>query len=149
MPKKTGSSELARRFLAAIPKFTHTYFIECRERLLGSLEVASGARIGELAGTGHACLAGNMAIVTFCGGEGFEPPPNVAIGDVFVEHLNETSKTELGRLICVRGTTRGVAKVELEGALRAYWEAADFEMELGGEADGRRLDDRTTQLLGD
>ena len=43
-------------------------------------------------------------------------------------HLNETSKTELGRVICVRGTSRGPAKVQLERALREYWLAADFPM---------------------
>ena len=130
LPKTTGNSELAKRFLAVMPEEAYTDFIGKRDVLLGSLEIMSGARIGELADAqvAHGCLAGNMAIVTFVGGEGIETPPRVEIGDVFVEHLNETSKTELGRVICVRGTSRGPAKVQLERALREYWLAADFPM---------------------
>ena len=130
LPKTTGNAELAKRFLALVPEMAHTDFIGKRDVLLGSLEIMSGARIGELADAqaAHGCLAGNMAIVTFVGGEGVEKPPRVEIGDVFVEHLNETSKTELGRVICVRGTSRGPAQVQLERALREYWLAADFPM---------------------
>ena len=101
-----------------------------RERLMGALEICSGARIGELAGaqSGHGCFANNMAIVTFVGGEGIASPPRVCVGDEFVEHLNETSKTGLGRVMCVRGETRGPARVKLADALRAYWAATDMPM---------------------
>jgi len=138
LPKTTGNSELVRRFLETIGEMAYTPFIGARDALLGCCEVVGGERVSELCGaqTGHGVLANDMAIVTWEGGEGLKPPPRVAAGDVFVEHLNDTSKTELGRVICVRGESRGPARVRIEAALRRYWRVAKLPMAAEVRAGG-------------
>ena len=71
------------------------------------------------------CLfANHMAITTWVGGDGMVRPPNVSVGDVFVEHVNDTSKTVLGRVVCCRGESRGPARVHLAALPRDYWRLA-------------------------
>ena len=50
----------------------------------------------------------------------------VAEGDRFCEHDNETSKTDVPRVMCVVAKTRGLAAIDLGGALESYWKACNF-----------------------
>ena len=56
----------------------------------------------------------------------WDPPPGVVVGEKFCEHDNETSKTDVPRVMCVVGKTRGVAAIDLAGALEEYWEVCGF-----------------------
>ena len=79
-------------------------------------ECDTGARIGELAGAqvGHGVFADHYSIMRWAGehtnadGEvqRWDPPPGVSTGDIFCEHDNETSKTDVPRVMCVVGRTR-------------------------------------------
>ena len=48
------------------------------------------------------------------------------VGEKFCEHDNETSKTDVPRVMCAVGKTRGVAAIDLAGALEEYWEVCGF-----------------------
>ena len=138
LPKTTGTSELARRFFEVIPLEAHTEMIGLRESLTSECEVMFGDRIGALAGAqvGHGVFANHMAITTWVGGKDLVLPPHVSSGDVFVEHVNDTSKTSLGRVVCCRGESRGPARVQLADTLREYWRVAGLPLSepviLGG-----------------
>ena len=96
----------------------------------------TGARIGELAGAqvGQGVFANHYSIVEWKGkhtsasGEvmRWDAPSGVAEGDRFCEHDNETSKTDVPRVMCVVAKTRGLAAIDLGGALESYWKACNF-----------------------
>ena len=100
------------------------------------LECVTGARIGELAGAqvGQGVFANHYSIVEWKGkhtsasGEvmRWDAPSGVAEGDRFCEHDNETSKTDVPRVMCVVAKTRGPAAIDLGGALENYREACNF-----------------------
>jgi len=137
-PVTSGTSLLAKRTLELIPKKAATVFLERRERFMFSSECVTGARIGELAGAqvGHGVFANHYAIIEWKGfhvtpgGERLEwaPPPGVTIGDTFCEHDNETSKTDVPRVMCVVGETTGPAAIHLATALEEYWEVCGFDV---------------------
>ena len=128
LPKTTGTSELLRETLLAVESLADTRYIATREVFALSFEAVSGARCGEVYGAqmSHGVVANGVRILTWVGGAGYENPPTVEDGEVFVEVTTETSKTKLGRCFSMVGTTKGPAKVELEASLRRMWEANGF-----------------------
>ena len=128
LPKTTGTSELLRETLLAVEDLADTRYIATREVFALSFEAVSGARCGEVYGAqmGHGVVANGVRILTWVGGAGYENPPTVEDGEVFVEVTTETSKTKHGRCFSMVGTTKGPAKVELEASLRKMWEANGF-----------------------
>ena len=128
LPKTTGTSELLRETLLAVENMADTRYIATREVFALSFEAVSGARCGEVYGAqmGHGVVANGVRILTWVGGAGYENPPTVEDGEVFVEVTTETSKTKHGRCFSMVGTTKGPAKVELEASLRKMWEANGF-----------------------
>ena len=58
----------------------------------------------------------------------WDAPSGVAEGDRFCEHDNETSKTDVPRVMCVVAKTRGPAAIDLGGALEDYWKACSFDI---------------------
>ena len=137
-PVTSGTRRLARRVLELLPSMTSTEFIAARESFMFAAECVTGARIGELAGAqvGHGVFADHYSIISWVGehtslsGEitRWSPPPGVEVGDVFCEHDNETSKTDVPRVMCVAGLTRGAAAIDLAGALERYWAVCGFEI---------------------
>ena len=134
-PKTTGTSELLRETMLAVAEMADTPYIAVREVFSLAFEAVSGARCGEVYGAqmGHGVMANGVRILTWVGAEGYETPPTVTLGEVFVEVTTETSKTKLGRCFSMVGTTKGPAKVELEAALRAMWEVNGFVIESRNE----------------
>ena len=122
-PVTSGTRRLARRVIELLPSVTSTEFIAAREVFMFSAECVTGARIGELAGAqvGHGVFADHYSIVSWVGehtnsaGEvtRWAPPPGVEPGDVLCEHDNETSKTDVLRVMsgpasALRRRRRGV-----------------------------------------
>ena len=121
----TGTRKLARAALDLIPKIASTKFIAARELFVLAAECVTGARIGKLAGAqvGHGVFANHYSEVTWKGmhtnaaGEvtKWDAPSGVSEGDSFCEHDNETSKTDVPRIMCVVAKTRGPAAIDLSG----------------------------------
>jgi len=147
-PKTAATSALAAKVLEIIPEMADTPFLAERESLMYSLEAVTGARIGEIAGAQaeHGVFANHMCSLEWVGVERAglrvaedgeeeegdftrEAPPGVRVGDIFVEHDNETSKTNAGRVMCVVGKTTGPAQIELAKTLESYWRACGFDIE--------------------
>jgi len=130
LPKTTGTSELLRETLLSVNELADTPYIAVREAFSLSFEAVSGARCGEVYGAqiGHGVMANGVRILTWVGADGYETPPTVTPGEVFVEVTTETSKTKLGRCFSMVGTTKGPARVELAASLRAMWAANGFSI---------------------
>jgi len=135
-PVTSGTRLLAKRTIETIPRLATTEFLAKREKFMFSTECVMGTRIGELAGAqvGHGVFANHYSLIEWRGEfenlEGvkttWDPPPGVVVGEKFCEHDNETSKTDVPRVMCVVGKTRGVAAIDLAGALEEYWEVCGF-----------------------
>jgi len=164
-PKTAATSALAAKVLELIPDEADTAFLEARETFMYGLEAVGGARIGEIAGAQveHGVYADHMSILRWVGvqseavGDGGDEdegnatrraPPGVSVGDIFVEHDNETSKTNSSRVMCLVGKTTGPAQIELAKNLEKYWEACGFSIltEIEGGWQVRRPDFSVVQV---
>ena len=143
LPATSGTRRLAKEVLKILPEIAATDFLAARETLMFSAECVTGARIGELAGAqvGHGVYANQYAILKWVGShtnergevQQWDPPPGVVVGERFCEHDNETSKTDVPRVMTVVGETKGEANIHLADAVENYWGICQFQIEESRE----------------
>ena len=120
-PRTATTRRMMRHVLEdVIPSRGGSELVNTRMRLMFSLEVMMGLRVGEVltGGDYHGLLANNLTLLQRLDEDG------VPSEDVTVEGFLEHSKTKHSRYVNAVGVSRGPACVRLADYLRGYWTAA-------------------------